>query len=307
MRTRTFMCITARSSGGRSPVAPGGEGRPRAVHGPGALRHGGDNARAWVAPRSRCGTRRGISVAGRPRDVYYIKAALPPTVKAILPASVNPPFTEDAYRDVPPSTKRPFPLVLFSHGFAGIVSSRPSSRPTSAVGLRRRRTGVPLPGPRFGARGEAREPADRRPGCCRDGAAAPGRQREPGSLLSGTVKKRKLAVTGHSPAAHGDPVRRAVRRRHLHPALRGRRRRAGSGPHPAGHTSLYTLGGDDQVVSSAKVVRFWKQKVKVPKRLVVIAGAGHPTDRPLRHRQRRACRGASTGHQRPSPRASGRS
>ena len=33
---------------------------------------------------------------------------------------MNPPFTQDAYRDVAASAKGPFPLVLFSHGFAGI-------------------------------------------------------------------------------------------------------------------------------------------------------------------------------------------
>ncbi len=32
---------------------------------------------------------------------------------------MNPPYVTDAVRDIPASTDGPFPLVLFSHGFAG--------------------------------------------------------------------------------------------------------------------------------------------------------------------------------------------
>jgi len=56
--------------------------------------------------------------AGRERDVYYIRDALPDLFDQLLPEDVNPPFVTDAYRDVQASKDGPFPLVLFAHGFA---------------------------------------------------------------------------------------------------------------------------------------------------------------------------------------------
>ena len=49
---------------------------------------------------------------------------------------------------------------------------------------------------------------------------------------------------------------------------------------PPDTPSLYALGGADDVVGTAKVERYWERRAKAPKRLVVIAGAGHtsPTD-----------------------------
>jgi hypothetical protein len=53
-----------------------------------------------------------------PRDEYFIRDYVSSSINALIPAEVNPPFVTDATRDVPASGAGPFPLVLFSHGFA---------------------------------------------------------------------------------------------------------------------------------------------------------------------------------------------
>ncbi|MDQ2678210.1 MAG: hypothetical protein M3Y51_05655 [Actinomycetota bacterium] len=53
-----------------------------------------------------------------PRDVYFIKDYLSTSFAALVPPEVNPPYVTDATRGVPASPEGPFPLVLFSHGFA---------------------------------------------------------------------------------------------------------------------------------------------------------------------------------------------
>src|SRR5207237_7166971 len=54
------------------------------------------------------------------RKATYDQATpLPQDLKAIVPPKFNTVVTMDAYKDVPGSTKGPFPVVLFSHGAGG--------------------------------------------------------------------------------------------------------------------------------------------------------------------------------------------
>ncbi len=53
-----------------------------------------------------------------PRDEYFIRDYVSSQLDALIPADVNPPYVTDATRGVPASPDGPFPLVLFSHGFA---------------------------------------------------------------------------------------------------------------------------------------------------------------------------------------------
>ena len=57
-------------------------------------------------------------IGDEPRDVYFIKDYLSTSFAALVPPEVNPPYVTDATRGVPASSDGPFPLVLFSHGFA---------------------------------------------------------------------------------------------------------------------------------------------------------------------------------------------
>jgi pimeloyl-ACP methyl ester carboxylesterase len=53
-----------------------------------------------------------------PRDEYFIRDFVSSAFDALIPPEVDPPYVTDATRDVPASAGGPFPLVLFSHGFA---------------------------------------------------------------------------------------------------------------------------------------------------------------------------------------------
>lgn len=52
------------------------------------------------------------------RDEYFIRDFVSSSIDALIPPEINPEFVTDAYRDLPAASDGPFPLVLFSHGFA---------------------------------------------------------------------------------------------------------------------------------------------------------------------------------------------
>lgn len=57
------------------------------------------------------------TVGDQPRDEYFIRDFVSTFFDQLIPAEVDPPYVTDAVRDVP-AAPGPFPLVLFSHGFA---------------------------------------------------------------------------------------------------------------------------------------------------------------------------------------------
>jgi hypothetical protein len=58
-------------------------------------------------------------IGDTPRESYFIRDFVPPSFDALIPPEVNPPFETIAHRDVPANRDDgPYPLVLFSHGFA---------------------------------------------------------------------------------------------------------------------------------------------------------------------------------------------
>jgi dienelactone hydrolase len=222
-------------------------------------------------------------VGNATKDVYYVRATLPAALQAVLPASVNPPFTQDAYRDLPASTKGPFPLVLFAHGFAGFPAQ------STFLTTHLAQWGFVVAAPDFLERDLASTLGAKPTHPLTDGEVVRAtvkllRQTSAtaSSLLAGTVKRGRFAITGHS-AGGATAI-----------AVGGGRDVATYIPLSAGGfalpgeqvikppatPSLYALGGDDHVAGTARVERYWKRKVRTPKRLVVIAGAGHtsPTD-----------------------------
>ena len=56
--------------------------------------------------------------AGVDPDQYFIRDWLPPVIDGLLDPTANPPFEQDAYRDIPASRNGPFPTVIFAHGYA---------------------------------------------------------------------------------------------------------------------------------------------------------------------------------------------
>jgi hypothetical protein len=57
-------------------------------------------------------------IGDEPRDEYFIRDFVSTFFDGLIPEDVNPPYVTDAVRDVPAASDGPFPLVLFSHGFA---------------------------------------------------------------------------------------------------------------------------------------------------------------------------------------------
>ncbi len=55
---------------------------------------------------------------GAERDVFEITDLLPENLRSIVPAELNPSYPTEAFRDIEPAADGPFPIVLFSHGFA---------------------------------------------------------------------------------------------------------------------------------------------------------------------------------------------
>ena len=59
------------------------------------------------------------SAVGQSPDVYHMRDFISPFLQQLLKPEVDPTFTTTAYRGLPVAGGGPFPLVLFSHGFAG--------------------------------------------------------------------------------------------------------------------------------------------------------------------------------------------
>ncbi len=71
------------------------------------------------------------AVAGKPKATYDQATPLPANLKALVPPKYNKTITMDAYANVPGSTKGPFPVVLFAHGYGAY----PLANSTSEVGV----------------------------------------------------------------------------------------------------------------------------------------------------------------------------
>ena len=59
------------------------------------------------------------STSGKSPDVYHMRDFISPFLQQLLKPDVDPTFTTAAFRGLPVADGGPFPLVLFSHGFAG--------------------------------------------------------------------------------------------------------------------------------------------------------------------------------------------
>jgi len=57
--------------------------------------------------------------AGVEPAVFEIRDVVPPELASLVPDELNPEYVTDAYPDVPPAAGGPFPVLGFSHGFAG--------------------------------------------------------------------------------------------------------------------------------------------------------------------------------------------
>lgn len=56
--------------------------------------------------------------AGVTREKYFIRSWLPPVIDGLLDPEANPPFIEEAYRDIAVSADAPFSTTIFAHGYS---------------------------------------------------------------------------------------------------------------------------------------------------------------------------------------------
>ncbi len=134
-----------------------------------------------------------------PRDEYFIRDYVSSSLDALIPPEIDPPYVTDATRGVPASPEGPFPLVIFSHGFA---SYRVQS---TALTTHLASWGFVVISPDYLERGLKSvlgepPPVRRMDTAVADEAieAAKSASAAPGNLLEGTVNATRVFPIGHS-------------------------------------------------------------------------------------------------------------
>ena len=211
------------------------------------------------------------SVRGKTKDAYNIAKYLPQALQDLLTSkNVSAPFTTNAYRNVPASTKDPFPLVVFSHGFSGWREQ--STFLTTHLAS----WGFVVSSPDFLERGLGSQlglsvATPRTEDDVITAAVTATR-----AAFPKTVRKGKIAIVGHS-AGGGTAIKYGAKPNVLtYIALSAGPFAFGTGaaPVPAKKPSMYITGRDDGVAEFARVADAYKT-VPAPKRFVVIDGSGH--------------------------------
>jgi len=214
--------------------------------------------------------------AGRSKATYDVRDWLPTAFQAKVPPGTAP-FTTDAYRDVTASGRGPFPLVLFSHGYAGFRDQ--STLLTTHLAS----WGFVVAAPDHLERGLAsvfgQKPANPRTDVqvLRETAdLLHSESASAGGPLHGRVRSGRLAVVGHSAGGFaaiqfGSQPDVATYIPLAAGAVMGPNSPAVSLPDKP---SLYVAGAEDGVVAETGVESTYSS-APAPKRLVVVANAGH--------------------------------
>ncbi len=238
------------------------------------------------------------SVVGRAQDIFSISTLLPPALKSLVPADIDPKYPTGAYRDVPASTDGPFPLVMFSHGYAayptmyasltahlaswGYVVVAPDHTDRDllaalAAGLSTTTTAAPTDSASAAAAAQATQDrlvqgdADTLL-AARDVAVAA--SHDATSVLHGTVDASEQATIGHSAGAAA-AAQAAVS--NVDPKVKTFILISGTGPSgtpPPSKPGMVLTGGNDHVAALSRETAYYAQ-MNAPKRLVVIQQAGH--------------------------------
>jgi dienelactone hydrolase len=228
------------------------------------------------------------SVAAHAKDIFSISNLLPPSLKSLVPASIDPKYPTNAYRDVTASPAGPFPVVLFSHGFAaypsmyanlathladwGFVVVAPDHTDRDllaalAAGLTSTTTSSLSP-TAAQAQQAARVQSDAQTLlAARDVAEAA--SADPSSVLHGTIDPAEVATMGHSAGAATAAAAATD------PTVKTFILMSGTGVGtPPDKPGMIMIGGNDHVASVSGATTYYDQMSK-PKRFVVIQQAGH--------------------------------
>ena len=238
------------------------------------------------------------SVAGKAQDIFSISSLLPAALKSLVPADIDPKYPTGAYRDVPASTAGPFPVVMFSHGYAayptmyasltahlaswGYVVVAPDHTERDllaalAAGLSTTTTAAPTDSASAaGAAQAAQQKAVMGDAqtllAARDAAVAA--SQDPTSVLHGTIDAAEQATMGHSAGA---AAAAAAATTDQDPHVKTVILISGTGATGAAPPSvpgMVLTGGNDHVAALSRETAYYEQ-MKAPKRLVVIQQAGH--------------------------------
>jgi len=214
-------------------------------------------------------------VAGYPRFSYTEAETLPTALQGILPAKYDTVTSVNAYSGPPASTKGPFPVVLFSHGYGGerlyystllagiaswgyvVVSADYLERGLAAQALRS--TVVPSAGQDSTVMASSL-------------TAVTQSSADPASPLYGVADAHRVATVGHS--AGGGTAFDAL----ALPSVRTAVGWAPVGPvgTPSSKPVMLIVAQGDDVVPPARV-RATYRSFPGPRAMVVISGEGHNT------------------------------
>ncbi|UDY36265.1 alpha/beta hydrolase family protein [Dermatobacter hominis] len=220
-------------------------------------------------------------IGDTPAEAYHIRDFVPPSFDALIPPDVDPPFQTIAHRDVPADdADGPYPLVLFSHGFASYRLQ--STKLTTHLAS----WGFVVISPDYLERGLGsvlgEGPAVSRPDTTiADEAiqAVKAQDAAPDSVLSGIVDSSSVYPVGHS--AGGGTSIRLLARPDVHSAIPLSAGVSllsivqGTAPALPADKAVMWLSGIQDGVASIDGVRTGYDYTAGPKRLLELDGAGH--------------------------------
>ena len=220
-------------------------------------------------------------IGDTPFDSYHIRDFVPPSFDALIPPDVDPPFQTIAHRDVPADTvDGPYPLVLFSHGFASYRLQ--STKLTTHLAS----WGFVVISPDYLERGLGsvlgEGPAAPRPDTTiaeEAIEAVKAQDAAPDGLLSGVVDSSSVYPVGHS--AGGGTSLRLLSRPDVHSAIPLSAGVSllsilqGIAPTLPADKAVMWLSGRDDGVAAIDGVRTGYEYTAGPKKLVELGGTGH--------------------------------
>jgi dienelactone hydrolase len=220
-------------------------------------------------------------IGDTPAESYYIRDFVPASFDALIPPEVDPPFATIAHRDVPSDqADGPYPLVIFSHGFASYRLQ--STELTTHLAS----WGFVVISPDYLERGLGSvlgegPAAPRADTTIADEAiqATKAAEAAPGGVLSGIVDSSSVYPVGHS--AGGGTSIRLLARPDVHSAIPLSSGISllsivqGTAPTLPADKAIMWLSGRDDGIASIDGVRTGYDYTPGPKKIVELAGAGH--------------------------------
>ena len=211
---------------------------------------------------------------GAEQDVFEITDLLPENLKAIVPPELNPSYPTDAHRDIDASADGPFPVLVFSHGFAAyptmyqFLTTHLASWGIVVVAPDHRERGL------LAALGGARTEVDDTEVLLTARDTALAASADEGALLGGTMDPSRQATAGHSAGTFA-----AVQGARQDPdidtfiAMSGGGRLDDATDLPT-QPDMVVTGRNDQVAEFDGVAGLY-EAMGAPKRFVVFDDAGH--------------------------------